>query len=146
VPAGQAVATPVELIDVYPTLVDLAGFAAPPGLAGKSLRTAFSQPQAPGHAFSLVYHYDVAGRRDVAGRTVIGPQWRYTEWDGGRAGRELYWRPEDPDEYRNRIDDPSLADSLRSATGLLRTLPTPKAGPANRPRALDPDAKAKKSK
>jgi iduronate 2-sulfatase len=146
VPAGHAVATPVELIDVYPTLVDLAGFAAPRGLEGKSLRSTFTQPHAPGHAFSLVYHYDVAGKRDVAGRTVIAPQWRYTEWDGGRSGRELYWRPTDPDEYHNRSADPQLADSLRSAEKLLRALPTPKAGPANRPRALDPDAKGKNSK
>jgi uncharacterized sulfatase len=144
VPAGLAVATPVQLLDVYPTLVDLAGFAAPRGLEGKSLRPVLAKPASAGHAYSLVYHYDVAGKRDVAGRTVIGPQWRYTEWADGAAGRELYWRPDDPSEYRNRVADPTLADSLRAAETLLRAAPAPKPGPANRPRALDPNAKAQK--
>ena len=109
VPAGRAVSTPVELLDVYPTLVDLAGFSAPPGLEGRSLRPLFATPDASGHSRSLVYHYEVAGKRDVAGRTVIGARWRYTEWDGGTAGREFYWRPADPGEYHNRVADPAYA-------------------------------------
>lgn len=44
----------------------------------------------------MVFHYDAATRRDVLSRTVIAAQWRYTEWDGGTAGRELYWHPDDP--------------------------------------------------
>jgi iduronate 2-sulfatase len=145
VPAGRTVTTPVELLDVYPTLVELAGFAAPGGLEGRSLTSLFRESPEIRHARSLVYHYDVAARRDVAGRTVIGPRWRYTEWDGGAAGRELYWRPDDPGEYRNRINDPTLADARRTAEALLRSGPTPKPGPANRPRAIDPDAKAAKA-
>jgi len=144
VPAGKAVATPVQLLDVYPTLVDLAGFKAPTGLEGRSLTSLLRNSNETRHAYSLVYHYDVAGKRDVAGRTVIGAQWRYTEWDGGTAGRELYWRPDDPDEYRNRANDPALADTRRTAEALLRAAPTPKSAPANRPRALDPDAKTAK--
>jgi uncharacterized sulfatase len=142
VPAGRAVSSPVELLDVYPTLVDLAGFTAPRGLEGKSLRPLLANPATAGHARSLVYHYDVAGKRDVAGRTVIGAQWRYTEWDGGAAGRELYWRPDDPGEYHNRVADPALANSLRTAQSLLRAAPAPKPGEANRPRALLPAAES----
>ncbi len=143
VPAGVVISSPVELVDIYPTLVDLARFPAPAGLQGRSLRPLLANPGAPGQAYSLVYHYDVAAKRDVVGRTVIGAQWRYTEWEGGTAGRELYWRPDDAGEYRNRVADPALADSLRAAEALLRTFPHPKPGPANRPRALDPTAKVK---
>jgi uncharacterized sulfatase len=143
VPAGLAVPTPVELLDVYPTLLDLAGFSPPAGLEGQSLRPLFKNPRADRHAFSLVFHYDVARDRDVAGRTVVGAQWRYTEWDSGAAGRELYWHPDDPSEYRNRAADSVLGDSRRAAEQLLRSRPGPKAGPANRPRALDPAAKKK---
>ena len=37
VPAGLRVSAPVRSIDVYPTLLDLLGVAAPPGLVGRSL-------------------------------------------------------------------------------------------------------------
>ena len=137
VPAGRTVSEPVELLDVYPTLADLAGLPAPAGLEGRSLRTALNGQGTDGTAYSLVYHYDAAANRDVAGRTVIGRAWRYTEWDGGRAGREFYWHAEDPEEYRNIAKEGSSADALRDAAARLSLLPAPKPGPANRPRALD---------
>jgi arylsulfatase A-like enzyme len=141
VPAGVAVGSPVELIDVYPTLADLAGLKAPPGLEGRSLRTEFGGGKSAGHAYSLVYHYDVAANRDVVGRTVIGAGWRYTEWDGGRAGREFYRHAADPGEYANLSADPSNAASIEEARAQLSTLPPPKPGSANRPRALDREGK-----
>jgi iduronate 2-sulfatase len=137
VPAGVAVTGPVELLDVYPTLADLAGLQAPGGLEGRSLRATLNGGAPAGHARSLVYHYDVAANRDVAGRTVIGPDWRYTEWGGGGAGRELYWHSEDPEEYRNVAADPARAGVVAEARAALALLPPPKPGPANRPRALD---------
>jgi uncharacterized sulfatase len=141
-PAGRVVTTPVELLDIYPTLVDLSGFTPPAGLEGRSLRPLLQPGAAERHAYSLVYHYDVAAKRDVAGRTVIGPQWRYTEWDGGQAGREFYWHADDPREYHNRADDPALAEARRTAEALLRAAPQPKTAAANRPRALDPSSKS----
>ena len=91
-----------------------------------------------------MHHYDAAAKRDVAGRTVIGAQWRYTEWDGGAAGREFYWRPDDPGEYRNRAADAALKPSRTNAETWLSAVPKPKPGPANRPRALElPETKRK---
>ena len=43
---GQTCARPVELIDVYPTLTDLAGVAAPKNLEGTSLRPLLERPTA----------------------------------------------------------------------------------------------------
>lgn len=145
IPAGRVVTTPVELIDLYPTLADLAGLPPPARLEGRSLRPLFkSGADDPSRiARSLVYHYDVAGQRDVAGQTVIGAAWRYTEWDEGRAGRELYSRNTDVGEYHNRAADPAMAKTLTTAVALLRTIPAPKPGPANRPRALAPAGSAK---
>ena len=37
-------------------------------------------------------------------------RWRYTEWDGGREGVELYDHQADPDEYHNLAHDPAYAD------------------------------------
>jgi uncharacterized sulfatase len=141
VPAGMAVSAPVELLDVYPTLADLAGLKAPAGLEGRSLRSSFTGAASARYAASFVYHYDVAANRDVAGRTVIGAGWRYTEWDGGRAAREFYWHADDPEEYRNVAGDPAHGQLLTEAAAQLALLPAPKAGPANRPRALDREGK-----
>ncbi len=131
VPAGQVVAAPVELIDVYPTLVALTGHAPPSGLDGRALLPLAPSP-ADRTAYSLVYHYDVAGR------TVIAADWRYTEWDGGTAGREFYSLGTDRGEYHNRSGDPALAAPQAAAAAALRAHPMPKPGPANRPRAIAP--------
>jgi uncharacterized sulfatase len=138
VPAGRVVATPVELLDLYPTLLNLAGFVPPDGLEGGSLvdlmRGGGAAARRP--VASIVFHYDVTRKTDVRGRMVIASDWRYTEWDGGAAGRELYWRPNDPGEYRNLVDDPLHRLAVQAAIDLIRRSPEPKTGPANRPRAL----------
>lgn len=95
-------------------------------------------------AGTMVFHYDVARRTDVLGRTVIAENWRYTEWDGGRFGRELYVRADDPLEYRNRAGDAAMAAAVQAGEAVLRGSPVPKPGEANRPRALLPDGKKRK--
>jgi iduronate 2-sulfatase len=145
VPEGIAVKTPVELIDIFPTLTDLAGFTTPEPLDGQSLRPLFDATSNAGRvAYSLVYHYDANRDRDVAGRTVISDRWRYTEWDNGRDGREFYSHADDPNEYRNRFADPSIAGDRDEAVKSLKQLSQPKPGPANRPRALLPQGTKKK--
>ena len=142
VPAGRVVTTPVELLDIYPTLAELSAFPAPAGLEGQSLVPLLhgrGKDRRP--AVSLVYHYDVARKIDVVGRTVIAEQWRYTEWEGGKAGRELYRRADDPGEYRNRVADPALAETVKEGEAILQSAASPKPGPANRPRALSPETK-----
>jgi uncharacterized sulfatase len=138
VPAGRVVTTPVELLDIYPTLVELSRGQAPAGLEGKSLVELMAGGESATHrpAASMVFHYDAARRTDVLSRTVITQDWRYTEWDGGRAGRELYLRASDGGEYRNRAGEAAMAASLDRGAAFLKSLPPPKAGPANRPRAL----------
>lgn len=146
VPSGRVVTKPVELLDIYPTLAELAHVPTPAGLEGQSLVPIMHGKASPARrpANSMVYHYDTTRRADVLGRTVIAADWRYTEWDGGRAGRELYVRTDDPGEYRNRLADPAVAASVREGEALLRGAPLPKPGPANRPRALLPPGEKSK--
>jgi uncharacterized sulfatase len=47
-------------------------------------------------------------RRDVEGRSIRTERWRYTEWDEGERGAELYDHEDDPNEYRNLAGDPEL--------------------------------------
>lgn len=137
IPAGRTVDAPVELIDIFPTLAHLAGLPPPRPLDGCNLQPLWmSAPIPERFAFSLVYHYDVVSGRDIPGRTVIGSQWRYTQWEQGQRGHELYWHVDDPGEYRNRAHDPRLATQQTLAQRHLRQLPEPRPGPANRPRGL----------
>ncbi len=48
-------------------------------------------------------------RGAVMGRTERTDRWRYTEWDDGQQGMELYDHQSDPCEYHNRGDDPGCA-------------------------------------
>ena len=138
VPSGKVVATPVELLDIYPTIMELSGFAPPDGLQGVSVAGLMRGDASAKHGpvTNIVFHYDVARKTDVRGRTVITDDWRYTEWDGGKAGCEFYWHLDDPTEYRNRVSDDGQQGAIRSAEDFLHRSPEPKAGPANRPRAL----------
>lgn len=142
-PAGRVVSAPVELLDVYPTLAGLCALETPSGLEGESLvpllrgnATTRTRP-----ARSLVFHYDQARDVDVMGRTLIAADWRYTEWDGGRRGTELYTRTNDPGEYHNRANDSDLGALRSRAAEILRATTLPKAAEANRPRALLPEKK-----
>src|SRR5205085_1889152 len=104
------------LLDIYPTLAELCSGAVPPELEGRSLVPAMqNRDEDPARiARTMVFHYDPAARRDVISRTVISATWRYTEWDGGAAGRELYARADDPLEYRNRATDPAQAAAVQA--------------------------------
>jgi iduronate 2-sulfatase len=50
------------------------------------------------------------------GRSIRTDRWRYSEWDEGRAGVELYDHNQDPQEFTNLAEDPkfkSVIDQLR---------------------------------
>ena len=140
VPAGKIVNAPVELLDVYPTLLALGDFPIAADLEGRSLVPLIrgEKETAPRIAHSMVFHYDVAAKSDVLSRTIITADWRYTEWAGGVAGRELYLRSTDATEYHNVVADPASAAVVREGAEALLKISAPKPGPANRPRALTP--------
>jgi iduronate 2-sulfatase len=103
---GRVCRRTVELVDLYPTLAGLCGVAPPPGLEGASLRPLLDAPgrRWDRHAFTQVRR-DGAGGNRFLGRSVRTERWRYTEWDGGNRGSELYDHDRDPREYRNLAGD-----------------------------------------
>jgi uncharacterized sulfatase len=113
--AGGVSPRTVELIDVYPTLAELCGLKPPGNLEGRSLVPLLDKPDAewdrPAH--SLVHH------SDSVGKSVCTERWRYTEWDGGKQGCELYDHKSDSGEYRNLADDPQQAATLAQMQRLL---------------------------
>ncbi|MEH6305904.1 sulfatase [Olivibacter sp. CPCC 100613] len=101
---GQQSDRTVELLDIYPTLAELAGLAAPKDLDGKSLVPLLRDP---GASWAKAAYTQVKRPNGVVGRSVRTERWRYTEWDHGKAGTELYDHEKDPDEFYNLTDNSS---------------------------------------
>lgn len=121
-PAGLACPRTVELVDIYPTLVELCGLAMPPGLEGRSLIRLLDKPAAAWDkpAFTLT------AREDWLGRSVRTERWCYTEWDHGRRGTELYDLQADPRESQNLAGDKNLATVISALKTMLDTSPVTK--------------------
>jgi uncharacterized sulfatase len=98
-----------ELIDLYPTLCELAGLKPPGEIDGKSLAPVLHDPGATvkSAAFTQVH------RQKLPGRSVRTDRWRYTQWgDHAAAGAELYDEQADPEELTNLAKDPTHAATV----------------------------------
>lgn len=113
----------VELTDVYPTLSELAGLAPPAGLQGRSLVPLLKDPRAKWDrpAFTQVTRGNVKTGQFM-GYTVRTEKWRYTEWDEGKRGTQLYDETKDPQELNNLASDPKYAKVVAEMRELLRSL------------------------
>jgi uncharacterized sulfatase len=59
------------------------------------------------------------------GYSVRTAKWRYTEWDGGKRGTELYDEVSDPHEMRNLAADRKFSKVVGEMQALLRRLTSP---------------------
>ena len=144
--AGTVAKAPVGLIDLYPTLAELCGVKTPKNLQGQSLVPMLKDPAAPGRGWTIS---QVSRRRGKSkdcfyGYTLRTPRWRYTLWDDGNEGHELYDHDADPQELTNLADDPSrgetvvrLARQLRKAT--KATFPASGKAPPLRSKSWNPN-------
>jgi arylsulfatase A-like enzyme len=99
-------------MDIYPTLVDLCGLPARPGLEGVSLRPLLSNPSAKWDRPAVTTYF----RNN---HSVRSEQWRYIRYEDGTE--ELYDHQQDPLEWKNLARDPKLASVKQN---LARWLPT----------------------
>lgn len=119
----------VELLDLYPTLVDLCELPMPTGLEGRSLRPLLEQPDAPWD--HVAYSVWSERNRGISGVVVRNERWRYAEFFGPGAGAFLTDSVNDPLELTNLVEDPSHADVVAELASLARehvagkTEPTP---------------------
>ncbi|MCZ6674602.1 MAG: sulfatase [Verrucomicrobia bacterium] len=103
--AGTVVTEPVSLLDVYPTLVDLAGYDVPEHCDGVSVVPLLEDPKATRDRSALT-SFTFPGEKD--GHSLRGNRYRYIfyEWNGLE---ELYDHDKDPNEYTNLAYDPNYS-------------------------------------
>ena len=119
----------VELVDLYPTLVEACGFMLPAGLEGTSFRALLDTPERPWKraAFSQ-YPRAYKGNRhrshgDIMGYSVRTDRYRYVEWRDWKSGRvearELYDHQSDPGETHNVAGQQKYRGMLEDHRSLL---------------------------
>ena len=122
---GKAAGRTVELVDLYPTLADVCGLSGlPNNLAGRSLRPLLVNPQAKWDKPAITQVQRASGGKAFMGYSVRTERYRYTEWDEGRKGEELYDYERDPHELHNLAVDPKYAERLGKMKWLLRDMRT----------------------
>jgi len=100
-----------DLLDVYPTLADLAGLTAPDHLDGVSLRpflTKTAQNDRPEKLFSV--------SRWQNGESIRTRDYRYTRWfskDNETLAEMLFDLTNDPAETTNLVDYPELSVTIQ---------------------------------
>jgi uncharacterized sulfatase len=123
--AGEHSQRLVELIDLYPSLAGQCGLTPPANLPGRDFTPLLSNPALPGKnaAFSMMGRGKERAEavREIlfVGRSVRTERFRYTEWDGGKQGVELYDCDADPGELINRAGDAALKPVREKLAALL---------------------------
>lgn len=114
---GKSCDRTVEFVDIYPTLCELCGLPMPKHhLSGKSPVPLLNDPKASWDKPALTF----VRRGKVLGVSIRTERWRYTEWDEGRMGVELYDHENDPHEWRNLANNPKFADVVKEMKRLMR--------------------------
>ena len=103
IPEGQVCNKPVQLLDIYPTLLELSNLEADPKHEGKSLVSLLKNTEAdwPNYARTSF------GPGNYA---IISERYRYIQYNDG--SEEFYDHETDPNEWYNVINKEELAESI----------------------------------
>jgi iduronate 2-sulfatase len=119
---GKASPRVVEYLDLYPTLAALAGLRPPREIEGRPLTALLKQPDAAwSHPALTQVRRGTQATGFFMGYSIRTERWRYTEWDDGKRGTELYDERADAGEMRNLADDTKYADRIKELKKLLRS-------------------------
>ncbi|NBS33443.1 MAG: choline-sulfatase [Planctomycetia bacterium] len=128
--AGQRCSQPAELLDIYPTLNELAGLPIRDDLEGISLQPQLVSASAPRLRPAITSH-------NQGNHAVRSERWRFIQYADGTE--ELYDLEVDPNEWKNLADEPERAAVLAAHRRWLPTVDRPPApGSAHRVLTYDP--------
>lgn len=110
----------VELVDLYPTLIELCSLPGPAHeLEGTSFAPLLASPVQPWKSAA----FSETKREGYHGRTLRTMRYRYTEWsplsERGEVLRELYDMEADPLEYVNLAEEPAHAIQVKELAAQL---------------------------
>jgi arylsulfatase A-like enzyme len=91
---------PVDLMSLYPTLMELCGIAKPSHVEGVSIRPLLANPKA-------AWTQPAVTTYRFKNHTVRSAEWRYIRYENGEE--ELYDETKDPNEYTNLAGKPEFA-------------------------------------
>lgn len=112
---GRVAATPVSVVDVMPTLLELAGVQVPGGLNGRSLAAAARGGEVPTRPVLLELVPDHQIHRNLAG--LVWRSWKLI-WDREVDAWSLYSLERDPRDLDDRAAaEPDLLRELRDELG-----------------------------
>ena len=114
--------SPVELLDIYPTLCDLAGIDIPNEVEGKSISQIMVDPNYKVRHAALAQYTRMSGGKRVMGYSLRDEKYRYTKWiqmdyrAGERYGNsiacEFYDYEIDPHEIINRCSNNNYSEII----------------------------------
>lgn len=104
--AGEVCSEPVNLLSLYPTLLELAGLPQKKELDGHSIVPLLTNPKAEWPHVSIT-HLDEPGSYGLSEK-----RWRYIHYANG--DEELYDTQADPHEWNNLASKPEYADRIQS--------------------------------
>ncbi|TCS85872.1 iduronate 2-sulfatase [Anseongella ginsenosidimutans] len=117
----------VELVDLYPTLAELAGLTLPAGLEGTSMKPLLADPDQPWKtaAFSQFPRpWRYKKQPAIMGYSLRTADYRYTEWQDFETGeveaRELYDHRKDPLETENIAGKNEQAKNIELLSQMLK--------------------------
>jgi len=113
---GKATRHITELVDLYPTVAELAGLTPPNGLQGQSMVALLKNPSAQNWNKGLAFTISRSG-----GESIRTRNWRFTQWGFGKKGQELFDLKNDPGEFTNLANDPKHAKKMLQLKVLLET-------------------------
>lgn len=107
----------VELIDLYPTLTELAGLQAVDQIQGKSFAPALDDPDYQAREFA----FSVNTWRGTHTFLIRNKKWAFIQYgEAGEEGMELFDMEQDPKQYTNLAQLPAYQKTVEHMQNILR--------------------------